>query len=91
MHELHYLDGYAPQLIGRIQDLLRTEQLGAALLRLYPTVHDITSARALYDYTLALKNDYLRSSPPLSKTRLVCTAQFPECRGRSLRRKTRLE
>jgi predicted metal-dependent hydrolase len=47
--------------------MLRTEQLGATLLAKYPAVHDITSARALYDYTRALKNDYLRSSPPLSK------------------------
>jgi len=67
MHELHYFAGYAPQIISRIQDLLRTNQLGAALLHRYPAAHDITSARALYEYTLALKNDYLRSSPPLSR------------------------
>jgi hypothetical protein len=67
MHELHYLEGYAPQLIHHIQNLLRTNQLSAALLRLYTAVHDITAARSLYVYTLALKNGYLRSFPPLSR------------------------
>jgi predicted metal-dependent hydrolase len=67
MHKLHYLEGYSPHVISRVQALLDTEQLSAAILGKYPAVHGITSAQALYEYTLALKNDYLRMSAPLSR------------------------
>ena len=67
MPELHYLSGYSPHIISHIQRLLNSNELSAHILSKYPVAHDITSAQALYDYTLAIKNEYLRSSPPLSK------------------------
>ena len=37
------------------------------LLKKYPQAHGVRTDRALYDYVMALKSDYLRSSEPLSK------------------------
>ena len=67
MHELRYLTGYSPHIISRIQTLLSRNELSAVILSTYPIAHEITSAQALYAYTLAIKNAYLRSSPPLNK------------------------
>ena len=67
MHELPYLAGYSPDVISHIQALLSRNQLREVIFSKYPIVHDITSAQALYDFTFAIKNEFLRSSPPLSK------------------------
>jgi len=64
---LKYLSHYPPQILQQTQTLLDENRLGAYLLNKYPVAHNITSARALYDYTLDIKNTYLRKSNPLSK------------------------
>jgi len=67
MSELKYLSHYPEQIRQQIQDLLDNNRLGVYLLNKYPAPHNITSAKALYDYTLDIKNTYLRKSNPLSK------------------------
>ncbi len=67
MPPLKYLAHYPPQLSSQIQTLLDQQRLGDYLLGKYPLAHDITSARALYDYAMAIKGEYLRSSKPISK------------------------
>jgi len=67
MSELKYLSHYPEQIQQQIQHLLDNNRLGAYLLNKYPVAHNITSAKALYDYTLDIKNTYLRKSNPLSK------------------------
>jgi predicted metal-dependent hydrolase len=67
MHELKYLSGYAPQLLGQVETLLAEKRLGEMLLRKYPMAHELGSAQALYDFTIELKNEYLRQSKPVSK------------------------
>jgi len=67
MPQLPYLAGYPPQIIDRVRDLLASGRLSAYLLGRYPSGHDIRTDRALYDYVLGLKSQYLRSSSPLSK------------------------
>ncbi|MEH6579275.1 MAG: YgjP-like metallopeptidase domain-containing protein [Amphritea sp.] len=37
------------------------------LLQKYPCAHQIATSRALYDYTLEIKNQFLRKSAPLNK------------------------
>lgn len=66
-NELKYLSHYPIQIRQQTQRLLDENRLGDYLLKGYPTVHSITSARALYDFTLDIKNAYLRKSNPLSK------------------------
>ena len=67
MHDLKYLAGYPAQVTGQVEKLIADQQLGAMLLKKYPLAHEIKTDKALYDFTLDLKNQYLRKSPPLSK------------------------
>ena len=67
MSELTYLSHYPTQVRQQIQFLIDNNRLGAYLLNKYPSAHNITSAKALYDYTLDIKKTYIRKSNPLSK------------------------
>jgi len=67
MSELKYLSHYSTQVRQQIQDLIDNKRLGSYLLNKYPATHNISSAKALYDYTLDIKNTYIRKSNPLSK------------------------
>lgn len=64
---LKYLTGYAEPLQAQVRDLLDAGTLGERLSSRYADLHDIRTDGALYDYTMALKNRFMRSSPPLSK------------------------
>jgi predicted metal-dependent hydrolase len=67
MQKLKYLAHYPPQLASQIQTLLDEQRLGDYILSRYPQSHDLTSAQALYDFAIAIKNEHLRSSKPISK------------------------
>lgn len=67
MHRLKYLEGYPEKLVRRAGDLLAENRLADYLLDRYPSPHEIRTDRALYNYTLELKNEYLRSSRPISR------------------------
>ena len=64
---MKYLAGYPPDVLARVQELLAQDQLAAFLQRRYEGGHDIRSDRALYDYVMGLKSEFMRSSEPLSK------------------------
>lgn len=63
------LGGYSPSLQAQAAELLEGDgvQLANLLLRKYPQAHTVRSDKALFDYVLALKNQHLRSTPPLHK------------------------
>ncbi len=67
MTPLKYLTAYPASLQLQVQQLLDQGQLGAMLLKKYPQAHGVRTDRALFDYVMTLKSDYLRSSEPLSK------------------------
>ena len=67
MHELKYMAGYSEQLTGQVSRLISENRLGSFLLKKYPSVHDIRTEKALYDFAVEIKNEYLRKSQPLSK------------------------
>lgn len=67
MHALKYLAGYSENVTTRVSQLLAENQLGPLLLSKYPAAHEIRTDRALYDFTLQLKNEFLRKSQPISK------------------------
>lgn len=64
---LKYLGHYAPQLQQQIQQLIDEGTLGTVLQKKYPHRHQIRSGKALYDYAIELKNDFMRKSAPLAK------------------------
>lgn len=67
VREFKYLVGYSRKVTDQVEQLIAEERLGAVLLKKYPTPHNVRTERALYDYTLAIKNKFLRNSQPLSK------------------------
>ncbi len=67
MTALKYLAAYPASLQTQVQQLLDQGKLGNMLLKKYPAAHGVRTDRALYDYVMALKSEYLRSSEPLSK------------------------
>jgi len=67
MQELKYLAGYSDQVTAQVRQLITDQRLGQVLLKRYPVAHEIKTDRALYDFTVDLKNQYLRKAPPLSK------------------------
>jgi predicted metal-dependent hydrolase len=67
MHHLKYLAGYPAQITERVAELVAENRLGSILLQRYPKAHDVRTDKALYDFTIAIKNDRLRSTQPLSR------------------------
>lgn len=65
--DFKYIQHYPDHLLQQVQQLIDTNQLGAMLKKNYPDEHQIRTSRALYDYTMELKNRYMRKSAPLSK------------------------
>ncbi|MCA0214103.1 MAG: DUF45 domain-containing protein [Proteobacteria bacterium] len=64
---MKYLGGYPAALQSQAQQLLDQGRLGPMLAQKYPAAHGVRNDRALYDYVMALKAEYLRSSDPLGK------------------------
>jgi UTP pyrophosphatase len=67
MRELKYLAGYSENVTHQVSQLIAEKKLGSVLLTKYPQAHDIRTDRALYDFAVGIKNNYLRNSSPLSK------------------------
>ena len=64
---MKYLSGYPDSLKAQVQELLVQGRLGDMLLKKYRHAHAVRTDKALYDYVMALKNDFLRNADPLSK------------------------
>ena len=64
---MKYLQGYPENVKAQVNDLMAQGQLGPMLLKKYAAMHGVRTDRALYGYVMALKNEFLRSSEPLSK------------------------
>ncbi|MDX5298058.1 MAG: M48 family metallopeptidase [Gammaproteobacteria bacterium] len=67
MLPLKYLQQYPADLQAQIRLLLQEGRLGDYIQRRYPGRHEIQNDRALYTYVQDLKQEYLRSTPPLHK------------------------
>ena len=64
---LKYLTGYDALLQTQVRQLIEQGKLGDMLLGKYPNTHGVRTDKALYDYVMALKNEFLRNAEPLSK------------------------
>jgi UTP pyrophosphatase len=62
-----YLNGYPVALRQQVQQLIEQGKLANHLIKKYGSAHAVRSDRSLYDYVMALKNEFLRSSEPVSK------------------------
>ncbi|QTN29757.1 M48 family metallopeptidase [Rhodoferax sp. AJA081-3] len=62
-----FLQGYPPDTLAQVQQMLDGQRTGAWLLKKYPTAHGVRTDRALYDYVQGLKAEHLRGAEPVSK------------------------
>ena len=62
-----YLAQYPPSVIKQVNELVQQDQLADFLLKRHPKPHTISNDEYLRDYVLALKNQYMKKSPALSK------------------------
>ena len=64
---LPYLQGYPPELLAQVRELVADGRLAETVARRHPEAHEVRTDRALYDYVGALKSRHMRSAPPLAK------------------------
>lgn len=64
---LKYLSAYAPTLQQQVAQMLEQNTLKNFIHSKYPNTHSVANDNDLRDYVLALKNQYLKKSAPLSK------------------------
>ena len=63
----NYLAGYPVALTEQVQQLIEHDRLADLLRQKYPLAHDVRTDKALYDYVLELKSEYLSNAGQLSK------------------------
>jgi hypothetical protein len=64
---MNYLIGYSDEIIKQVSLLLSRKKLGEMLLEKYSGAHDIRTDKALYDYVIDLKNNFIRNAQAPSK------------------------
>ncbi len=64
---LRYIQGYPEHIVTPVTQLVESGRLAAWFKQRYPENHSIKSEKALFEYTLALKNRYMKKTSPLSK------------------------
>ena len=64
---LKYLQGYAPDLLARVQLLMDSGRLATYVEQRHPERHEVRSERALYEYVCEMRARFMKSAPPLSK------------------------
>ncbi|MCP1291168.1 MULTISPECIES: M48 family metallopeptidase [unclassified Chromobacterium] len=69
MSTLNYLQHYPAALLGQVQALLDSGQLGGWLARKYPESHDVQTDKALYQYVSEIKLRYLKNAALPAKVR----------------------
>ena len=64
---MKYLAAYPAALRAQVEQMVAEDRLGDWLLKRYGAMHEIRTDRALYDYVIDLKSEFLRNAEPLSK------------------------
>lgn len=67
MPKLKYLAAYAPELQSQVRSMLAQDKLEAYLQQRYSERHSVHSDKALYQFTMNLKQQYLRNAPQIDK------------------------
>jgi UTP pyrophosphatase len=67
MPNLKYLNGYSPETLSQVRQLINDGRLQEVLLKRYPQVHQVRTDKQLYDYTMELKSRYMSKAQPLNR------------------------
>ena len=68
MKKLKYLNHYPLGVQEQVHKLIESDKLSSHLLKKYPASHNMKNDKALFSYTMSIKNEYIKKSAPLSKT-----------------------
>lgn len=66
--KLKYLNHYPEQTQTQVVKLIESGKLSKHLVKKYPNSHTMKNDKALFKYTMDIKNEYIKKSSPLSKT-----------------------
>ncbi len=67
MHTLKYISNYPQQVKDQVLELVEQNKLANYLLTKYPTTHQFVTDKSLREYTVSIKNQYIKKSSPLSQ------------------------
>lgn len=67
MKKLKYLSGYSTELIEQVERLIDSGKLVTYIEETYPLKHEISTDKALYNYTMDIKSSSLKKSQPISR------------------------
>jgi len=67
MISLKYLKHYSIDLQNQVTQLIESNRLSDHIRKQYPNTHQISNDKALREFTLTIKNQYIKKSDPLSK------------------------
>jgi len=67
MQQLGYIRHYSDSVIDQVKQLIVHKRLTDYLLQKYPEPHQVNSEKQLYQYTLQIKNQYIKQSNMISK------------------------
>ena len=67
MPDMKYLMGYSDDLKAQVRGLVAQNKLADVLLKKYAAAHDVKTDKALYQYVIELKNEFIRNGEPISK------------------------
>ena len=68
MNKLKYLNHYNEETKRQVSKLIEAKGVERYLLKKYPTTHSIKNDKTLFNYTINIKDSYIKKSSPLSKT-----------------------
>ncbi|MBN2341662.1 MAG: M48 family metallopeptidase [Deltaproteobacteria bacterium] len=66
---MSYFAHYPADIVAQVERLLDENKAASVLLNKYPDVHNIRTDRALYDYVMQLKKNFMKQSGTISKVR----------------------
>ncbi|MES2823039.1 MAG: YgjP-like metallopeptidase domain-containing protein [Pseudomonadota bacterium] len=67
MSMLKYFTGYPSETTEQIKRVIVEQRLSEILLKKYPQPHQVRTDKQLYEYTIAIKNQYMTKAQPLSR------------------------
>ncbi|WP_333005049.1 M48 family metallopeptidase [Vibrio coralliilyticus] len=64
---LRYIQGYPEHIVTPVTQMVESGRLQNWFKQRYPDNHTIKSEKALFEYTIAIKNRYMKKTAPISK------------------------
>jgi len=64
---LRYIQGYPDTIVQQVSELVLSGEFPRWFAKRYPINHQIKSEKALFDYAIAIKNQYMKKGAPINK------------------------